>query len=189
MALVGLLVAWKLGSPVLFKQERPGFMGKKFFMFKFRTMTDKRDENGNLLPDGDRLTSFGSWLRKTSLDELPELFNILNGNMSIVGPRPLLFRYMPFFTMEERKRFLVKPGLTGLAQVSGRNLVQWDQRLSLDVQYYENQTLGLDIKIILKTFKTFLMREGVSANVDEVETWLDEERANLKIETNQQNET
>lgn len=180
MGVIAILVAWKMGRPILFKQKRPGLLGKSFVMLKFRTMNSKRDAEGKLLPDGERLTPLGIWLRKTSLDELPELLNILKGEMSIVGPRPLLFRYMPYFKTEERKRFLVKPGLTGLAQISGRNLLNWDQRLAYDVEYYEKQSLALDLKIIFLTFKKFLIREGVSPNVDEVETWLDEERQNQK---------
>ncbi|MCX7835626.1 MAG: sugar transferase [bacterium] len=180
MGIIAILVAWKMGRPILFCQKRPGLLGKGFWMFKFRTMNSKRDAEGKLLPDGERLTPLGIWLRRTSLDELPELLNILKGDMSIVGPRPLLFRYMPYFTTEERKRFLVRPGLTGLAQISGRNLLNWDKRLACDVEYYEKQSLFLDLKIIFLTFKKFLIREGVSPNVDEVETWLDEERKDQK---------
>ena len=130
-----ILVRIKLGSPVLFCQERPGYNEKIFKLYKFRTMTDKRDEKGNLLPDSERLTKFGSMLRSTSLDELPEMFNILKGDMSLIGPRPLLVEYLPYYTEEERLRHSVRPGLTGLAQVSGRNYLAWDKRLARDVEY------------------------------------------------------
>ena len=149
------IVAWqvkhKLGSPVLFRQVRPGKDGKPFEMIKFRTMLDAYDEQGNDLPDSERLTDFGRFLRKNSLDELPELWNIFKGDMSVVGPRPLLMRYMPYYTEEEQKRHNVRPGLTGLAQVSGRNAITWDDKLSLDIKYVEKRNFLFDIKIIFRT--------------------------------------
>lgn len=161
LLVVALLVRLKLGSPVLFRQARPGLNEQSFNMLKFRTMTDERDEHGKLLPDSVRLTPFGSFLRKTSLDELPELLNILRGNMSLVGPRPLLHEYLPYYTERERKRHNVRPGLTGLAQVSGRNNLGWDARLAMDVEYVENQSFWLDIKILLKTVAQVLSRKDV----------------------------
>ena len=158
---VGVLVYWKLGSPILFRQQRPGLHGKPFTLYKFRTMTNARDANGNLLPDADRLTSFGRFLRRTSLDELPELINVLKGDMSLVGPRPLLMQYMPYYTPREQLRHSVRPGITGLAQISGRNMVDWDSRLALDVEYVENWTLWLDIKILFKTVANVMRRSGV----------------------------
>lgn len=149
------IVAWqirrKLGSPVLFRQVRPGKDGKPFEMIKFRTMRDAYDEQGEPLPDSLRMTDFGRFLRKTSLDELPELWNILKGDMSVVGPRPLLTRYLPYYTKEESKRHNVRPGLTGLAQISGRNAITWEDKLSIDVEYVEKQSLLLDLQIIIKT--------------------------------------
>lgn len=151
-----LLIRCKLGSPVLFRQERPGKDEKIFTLCKFRTMTDKRDENGNLLPDNVRLTKFGKLLRATSLDELPELFNILKGDMSIIGPRPLLVSYLPYYTEEEKLRHRVRPGLTGLAQVSGRNFIDWDRRMMKDVEYVKNLSFGMDVKVLWLTVKTVL---------------------------------
>lgn len=152
--IVAILVRIKLGSPIFFRQKRPGYKEKIFGIYKFRTMTDKRDENGNLLPDKDRLTGFGKMLRKTSLDEIPELFNILKGEMSFIGPRPLLPEYLPYYTEKEKLRHTVRPGLTGLAQASGRNLVDWDTRLAYDVEYVENISFKMDILVIMKTIKT-----------------------------------
>lgn len=151
-----VLVRCKLGSPVLFRQERPGKDEKIFTLCKFRTMTDKRDENGALLPDNVRLTKFGRLLRATSLDELPELFNILKGDMSIIGPRPLLVSYLPYYTEEEKLRHKVRPGLTGLAQVSGRNFIDWDRRMKKDVEYVKNLSFGMDVKVLWLTVKTVL---------------------------------
>lgn len=151
-----ILVRVKLGSPVLFRQERPGKNEKIFTLCKFRTMTDEKDENGKLLPDAVRLTKFGKFLRGTSLDELPELFNILKGDMSIIGPRPLLVSYLPYYTERERLRHSVRPGLTGLAQVSGRNFIDWDRRLAKDVEYVEHLTFGMDVKVLWMTVKTVL---------------------------------
>jgi undecaprenyl phosphate N,N'-diacetylbacillosamine 1-phosphate transferase len=168
--ILALLVRVKLGSPVLFKQPRPGKDEKVFNMYKFRTMTDKRDARGNLLPDSDRLTSFGKLLRKTSLDELPELFCILKGDMSFIGPRPLLVEYLPYYTDRERLRHTVRPGLTGLAQASGRNSVDWDTRFELDAVYVENLSFWMDLKVIAMTIKTVLWRsDQVAEDTNKVE--------------------
>lgn len=161
MLLVAVLVRVKLGSPVFFKQARPGMNEKIFYMYKFRSMTDEKDENGNLLPDEVRLTEFGKKLRRTSLDELPELVNIIKGDMSIVGPRPLLVRYLPYYTQEERHRHDVRPGLTGLAQVNGRNFVNWEDRFRLDLEYVRNIRLNKDLNILLATVKKVLVRENI----------------------------
>lgn len=155
-----ILVRVKLGSPILFKQERPGRHEKIFTLCKFRTMTDKRDENGELLPDEMRLTRFGKLLRSTSLDELPELLNILKGDMSIIGPRPLLVRYLPWYKEEERHRHDVRPGLTGLAQVNGRNALGWEDRFAFDLEYVDHCSFGLDVKIIMMTVGKVLKRSG-----------------------------
>lgn len=163
LVLVALLVRTKLGSPVFFKQKRPGFNEKIFTMYKFRTMTDERDENGELLRDSIRLTKFGKFLRSTSLDELPELFNILVGNMSIVGPRPQLVRDMVFMTSKQRKRHSVLPGLTGWAQVNGRNSVTWEEKLKLDLEYINNVTFFGDLKIIIITVGKVFKRESISS--------------------------
>ena len=154
--ILALLVRSKLGSPVLFKQLRPGKDEKIFDMYKFRTMTDERDADGKLLPDADRLTRFGRFLRKTSLDELPEIFCILKGDMSFIGPRPLLVEYLPYYTERERLRHTVRPGLTGLAQASGRNTVDWDTRFEYDVKYVENLSFIMDMRVIVMTVKTVL---------------------------------
>lgn len=161
--IVAILVKIKLGSPVLFKQPRPGKNEKVFNMYKFRTMTDEKDENGNLLPDETRLTKFGKWLRSTSLDELPEAFNILNGSMSVIGPRPQLVRDMVFMTPEQRKRHTVKPGLSGLAQVNGRNAIGWEKKLNYDLEYIKKISFLGDLKIIFQTVeKAFLKQEGIT---------------------------
>lgn len=160
---VAVLVRIKLGSPVLFSQERPGKDEKIFRMYKFRTMTDERDETGALLPDEVRLTSFGKFLRSTSLDELPELWAIFTGKMSFVGPRPLLVQYLPLYNEEQHRRHAVRPGLTGWAQVNGRNLVSWQERFRLDVEYVDKMSLWMDIKIMFLTVKTVLVREGISS--------------------------
>ncbi|KHF31813.1 putative sugar transferase EpsL [Paenibacillus sp. P1XP2] len=157
-----ILVRLNLGSPVLFKQERPGLNQKIFTLYKFRTMTDKKDENGQLLPDSERLTKFGRMLRSTSLDELPELFNILKGEMSLVGPRPLLIQYLPLYTDHQNRRHEVRPGLSGLAQISGRNALGWDKKFDLDVKYVDSITFALDCKIIFLTFKKAFIREGIN---------------------------
>jgi lipopolysaccharide/colanic/teichoic acid biosynthesis glycosyltransferase len=164
MLVIAFLVARTMGRPVLFSQTRPGIEGKPFKMYKFRTMTDACDENGNLLPDAERLTAFGKWLRSTSLDELPELFNVLKGDMSLVGPRPLLMEYLPLYTPEQFRRHEVKPGITGWAQVNGRNALSWEEKFELDVWYVDNQSLWLDIRILLLTIKKVFIREGISAN-------------------------
>lgn len=160
---VAILVKTKLGSPVLFTQDRPGKDEKIFKMYKFRTMTDQRDEEGNLLPDDIRLTKFGKLLRSTSLDELPELFNILKGDMSIVGPRPLLVRYLPLYNEHQKHRHDVRPGFTGWAQCNGRNAISWEEKFDLDVYYVNHISFLLDLKIIFKTVKTVLFREGISS--------------------------
>ncbi len=154
----------KLGSPAIFKQARPGIHGKIFTMYKFRSMTEERDEAGQLLLDEIRLTSFGKLLRKTSLDELPELFNILKGDMSFVGPRPLLVRYLDRYTEEQARRHEVKPGLTGWAQVNGRNAISWEEKFKLDVWYVDHWNLWLDLKIFFMTFAKVFRREGISAS-------------------------
>jgi len=163
MLITAILVRTKLGSPIIFKQERPGLNGKIFTLYKFRTMTDKRDENGELLPDAVRLTKFGKLLRSTSLDELPELFNILNGDMAVVGPRPLLVEYLPRYNAHQARRHEVRPGFTGLAQVNGRNSITWEEKFNWDVQYVDHITFLEDWKIIFKTVGTVLKREGISS--------------------------
>ncbi|MGO4972109.1 sugar transferase [[Clostridium] aminophilum] len=162
MGITALLVRSKLGSPVLFSQERPGKEEKLFKIYKFRTMTDARDADGNLLPDVDRLTRFGKILRSTSLDELPELFNIARGDMAIVGPRPLLTQYLPYYRPEERERHAIRPGLTGYAQIHGRNFLMWDERVALDVAYAKHITFIGDLKIILKTVEKVIKRSDVA---------------------------
>lgn len=161
--LIAILVKINLGSPVIFKQKRPGLNEKIFTLYKFRTMTDERDESGELLPDNVRLTKFGKFLRSTSLDELPELFNIIKGDMSIVGPRPQLVKDVVFMTLEQRKRHNVLPGLTGWAQVNGRNSITWEEKLELDLEYVKNITFLRDLKIILMTVSRVFQREGISA--------------------------
>lgn len=168
-ALVALLVRIKVGSPVLFRQERPGKDEKVFQLFKFRTMTDARDSEGNLLPDDERLTKFGRFLRKTSLDELPEAFNILRGDMSIVGPRPLLVSYLPWYTEEEKHRHDVRPGLTGLAQVNGRNYLDWDRRLAFDVAYVKHISFSADVRIVMKTVLSVLKQSDIAVDTNAAE--------------------
>jgi lipopolysaccharide/colanic/teichoic acid biosynthesis glycosyltransferase len=162
--IIAVLVRWKLGSPVIFRQSRPGLNGQIFELFKFRTMTDARDARGALLPDADRLTSFGRWLRSTSLDELPELINVLKGEMSLVGPRPLLVQYLNRYTPEQARRHEVRPGLTGWAQVNGRNAISWEEKFRLDVWYVDHQSTWLDLGILSKTVKSAFLREGISAS-------------------------
>jgi lipopolysaccharide/colanic/teichoic acid biosynthesis glycosyltransferase len=157
-----VLIRLKLGSPVFFRQQRPGRGGKPFTMLKFRTMTDERDAEGNLLPDAERLTPFGMFLRSTSLDELPELLNVLRGEMSLVGPRPLLIRYLPLYTPEQMRRHDAKPGITGFAQISGRNAISWEQKFALDVWYVDHLSFWLDLHILLSTVLKVLQREGIS---------------------------
>lgn len=163
IVVVAVLVALKLGRPVLFTQERPGRIGRPFTMYKFRTMTSATGPDGRLLPDADRLTSFGRLLRSTSLDELPELWNILRGDMSLVGPRPLLMAYLPRYSAHQARRHEVRPGLTGWAQVNGRNATTWDERFDLDVWYVDHRTMRLDLQIIWKTIRAVVRRDGVSA--------------------------
>jgi lipopolysaccharide/colanic/teichoic acid biosynthesis glycosyltransferase len=160
---LGLGVRAKLGSPVFFRQERPGLHGRPFEMIKFRTMTDERDAEGNLLPDADRLPPFGRFLRSTSLDELPELWNVLRGDMSLVGPRPLLMRYLGRYTPEQARRHEVKPGVTGWAQINGRNALSWEEKFALDAWYVDHVSLGLDLRILVATLKKVVVRDGISA--------------------------
>lgn len=194
-AFLAILVRVKLGSPVIFTQERPGRIDKKtgkeriFKLCKFRTMTDERDENGKLLPDKDRLTGFGKMLRSTSLDELPEFWNILKGDMSFIGPRPLLVSYLPWYTDRERLRHSVRPGLTGLAQVSGRNNLAWDQRFETDVQYVENLTFAMDVKIVFTTVKKIFVKEDVAEDTSAAEGNFAEIRKAQLESKNRQQET
>ena len=162
LVVLAILVRVKLGSPVLFRQTRPGLHGEPFEMMKFRTMTDGRDANGELLPDDQRLVPFGRFLRNSSLDELPELFNVLRGDMSLVGPRPLLMAYLPLYNAHQRRRHEVRPGITGWAQINGRNNVTWQEKFDLDVWYVDHAGLWLDLKILLLTARTVLRRDGVS---------------------------
>lgn len=161
---VAVLIGLKLGSPILFTQDRPGLNGKIFKMMKFRTMLDSKDNHGVLLSDKQRMTQFGAFLRSTSLDEFPGLWNVLKGDMSLVGPRPLLIQYLPLYNNEQARRHDVRPGITGWAQVNGRNAISWDQKFELDVWYVDNQSLFLDIKILLLTVKKVFVREGISAD-------------------------
>lgn len=163
-AITAYKVSKNLGSPVLFRQTRPGLNCKPFEMIKFRTMKDGVDANGNLLPDGERLTPFGQMLRNTSLDELPGLWNVLKGDMSLVGPRPLLIEYLPLYNEAQKRRHLVRPGITGYAQVNGRNAIGWDKKFELDTWYVDNQSLWLDIKILFKTVKKVIIKDGISAD-------------------------
>lgn len=165
LLLVAILVRTKLGSPILFKQQRPGLHEEIFLMYKFRTMTDKRDENGELLPDSVRLTKFGRILRSTSLDELPELFNILKGDMAIIGPRPLLVQYLPLYNRHQKRRHEVRPGLSGLAQISGRNAISWEEKFNKDVEYVDTISFSGDWKIIFLTLKKVFVREGINSEV------------------------
>ncbi len=163
MACLALLVRIKLGAPVLFTQERPGKDEKIFRLYKFRTMTQARDENGDLLPDDVRLTKFGKTLRTLSLDELPEFFNVLKGDMSLIGPRPLLVSYLPLYNETQRHRHDVRPGLSGLAQCSGRNLLSWEERFALDVEYVQKVSFGMDVSIVFRTIRGVFRREGISS--------------------------
>ncbi len=167
--ILAILIRTKLGSPVIFHQERPGKDEKIFTLCKFRTMTDERDESGNLLPDNKRLTKFGKILRATSLDELPELWNIFKGDMSLIGPRPLLVSYLPYYTEEEKLRHSVRPGLTGLAQVSGRNYLDWDNRLKKDIEYVKNLSFAMDLRVIFMTIKVIFVKENVAEDTNFVE--------------------
>lgn len=163
LAITAHKVKKELGSPVLFRQTRPGLHGKPFEMIKFRTMKDALDKNGNVLPDSERLTEFGKKLRASSLDELPELWNVLKGDMSLVGPRPLLMEYLPLYNAEQAKRHNVRPGVTGYAQVNGRNSLSWEDKFKLDTWYVEHQSLWLDMKILLKTVKKVIIKDGINA--------------------------
>ncbi|KAA0014692.1 sugar transferase [Billgrantia pellis] len=166
MATVALLVRWRLGAPVLFRQTRPGRHGRPFEMIKFRTMRDASDRDGHPLPDAARLTPLGKWLRATSLDELPELWNVLKGDMSLVGPRPLLMEYLPLYTPRQARRHEVRPGVTGWAQVNGRNALTWEQKFELDVWYVDNRSMWLDLRILLLTVRKVLVREGIAHDGD-----------------------
>jgi lipopolysaccharide/colanic/teichoic acid biosynthesis glycosyltransferase len=161
---VALLIRIKLGSPILFTQDRPGLGGNIFRMMKFRTMLDAKDKHGNLLPDAQRMTKFGAFLRSTSLDELPGLFNVIKGDMSLVGPRPLLVQYLPLYNQEQARRHNVRPGITGWAQVNGRNAISWEDKFKYDVWYVDNQSFCLDIKILFLTVKKVLVRDGITGH-------------------------
>ena len=174
--IISIFVLIFMGWPIFFKQPRPGKNEKIFNMYKFRTMTNKKDKDGKLLPDEQRLNGFGKFLRATSLDELPELFNILTGKMSIIGPRPLLVKYLPYYTKEEHHRHDVRPGLTGWAQANGRNLVNWDERFKYDLEYVNNVSFKMDLKVLLKTIKIVLKSEGISQEGQATMTFLDDER-------------
>lgn len=167
LVIICILIYFKLGSPILFTQKRPGKDEIIFNLIKFRTMTDEKDENGKLLPDSVRLTSFGKFLRASSLDELPELWNILKGDMSIVGPRPLLVQYLPLYNQEQKKRHEVRPGLTGYAQINGRNELNWPERFKLDVKYVNEYNFALDLKIVLLTIKKVFIKEGISSETSQ----------------------
>lgn len=162
MLLIVILIRLKLGSPVIFKQERPGLNGKSFYLYKFRTMTDEKDEKGDLVPDEKRLTDFGKLLRKLSLDELPQLINVIKGDVSFVGPRPLLMEYLPLYTPEQARRHDVRPGMTGWAQVNGRNAISWEKKFELDVWYVENKSFLLDMKIIYLTLIKVCKQEAIT---------------------------
>ena len=188
-AVLAILVRTKLGSPVIFKQERPGRIDKKtgkekvFKLYKFRTMTDERDENGDLLPGHMRLTKFGRFLRSTSLDELPEIWNILIGDMSLIGPRPLAMEYLPYYTEEERVRHSVRPGLTGLAQASGRNGLTWEEKFAYDIEYANKVTFLMDCKVVFKTIKTVLSREGIGQGAESPESLHIQRQRKIEEET------
>lgn len=166
LIVVAVLVRWRLGAPVLFRQQRPGFRERPFRLLKFRTMTEQRDAHGVLLSDAERLTPFGQWLRRTSIDELPELINILRGEMSFIGPRPLLMQYLPLYSPEQRRRHAVKPGCSGWAQIHGRNSLSWEEKFRLDIWYVDHQSLWLDLRIFLITVLTVIRREGITAAGD-----------------------
>lgn len=166
MLVVMALVRYRLGSPVLFRQQRPGLNGRPFHMVKFRTMTDAKAPDGSLLPDAQRLTAFGRFLRSSSLDELPELWNVLRGDMSLVGPRPLLMEYLPLYSAEQARRHEVRPGITGWAQVNGRNALTWDQKFKLDVWYVDHRSMTLDLHILLLTLLRVVQRDGITATGD-----------------------
>ena len=169
------------GAGAFFFQERPGKNGKIFKVVKYKTMTDEKDENGNLLPDSERLTKVGRFVRSTSIDELPQLFNVLKGDMALIGPRPLLVQYLPYYTEREQLRHTVRPGISGWAQVHGRNTAKWDDRLELDAYYAEHVSLWLDLKVIAITIKNVIMRKDISVDSNAVEPYLDEERRNKSV--------
>ncbi len=175
--IIALLVRVKLGSPIIFAQDRPGKIDSKtgkeqiFKLYKFRTMTDERDEKGELLPGSKRLTKFGRFLRSTSLDELPEIWNILKGDMSLIGPRPLAVIYLPYYTKEERVRHLVRPGLTGWAQANGRNNISWEEKFAYDIEYVNHITFGMELRVIFKTIKTVLLKEGIGQGEETPESF------------------
>ena len=179
MVVLSLAILIKLGPPVFFCQTRPGLHGIPFKIFKYRTMSNARDKDGNLLPDNVRLTAMGAFLRKTSMDELPELFNVVRGEMSLVGPRPLLMKYLPYYTEREKVRYTVKPGITGWAQINGRNQLPWSDRLEMDVWYVENWSFWLDLKILLMTVYKVIKRDGVAVDTYVLEPDLDEERKDV----------
>lgn len=184
LIIIYILVKVKLGNPVLFRQDRPGLNTKIFTMYKFRTMADEKDENGKLLPDSVRLTKLGKFLRATSLDELPEIFNIIRGDMSIIGPRPLLIKYLPYYTEKEKLRHTVRPGLSGLAQINGRNNLEWNSRLSLDVEYVQNISFLLDVKIIFNSIKKVIKRDDVTIVDQAILKDLHIERSNINDDKN-----
>ena len=163
LVVVALMVRWRLGYPVFFRQQRPGYRGKPFWLLKFRTMSNARDSSGALLPDAQRLTPFGRWLRASSIDELPELINILRGEMSFIGPRPLLMQYLPLYSTQQARRHDVKPGFSGWAQINGRNAISWEEKFRLDVWYVDHQCFWLDFRIFLLTVFKVIRREGISA--------------------------
>lgn len=167
MIIIAILIGTKLGRPILFKQERPGLNEKVFTMYKFRTMTDEKGRNGEYLNDSLRLTKFGKFLRSTSLDELPELFNIIKGDMSLIGPRPLLVQYLPLYNEYQRRRHDVRPGLSGLAQINGRNTISWQDKFNYDIEYIENLCFIVDVRIMLLTIKKTLLREGISSKTSD----------------------
>lgn len=177
-----LVVRWRMGGPVLFRQRRTGYRGRAFGALKFRSMNSRKDKHGNLLPDAKRIGRIGRLLRKTSLDEIPQLLNVLRGEMSIIGPRPLLPKYDLWYTRSELRRFEVRPGITGLAQVAGRNTVRWNERLAFDVQYVERWSLWLDVKILAQTVKVVLRRDGVAEDPRDLMLDLDDERATAMTE-------
>lgn len=176
LGVAAVAVRWSLGSPVIFRQDRPGLHGQNFRMYKLRTMSDRRDDSGELLPDAERQTRLGALLRSTSVDELPELWNVLRGDMSLVGPRPLLHRYTPFLTPTERRRLSARPGITGWAQIHGRNEMAWDERLAHDVWYVENWRFPVDLLILARTFLNVVRRQGVVVDPESVMLNLDDER-------------
>lgn len=175
MLLITILVKWKLGSPIFYKQQRPGLNGVPFFLYKFRSMSNEKDSTGRLLPDHIRLTPFGSFLRQYSLDELPQLINVIKGDLSLVGPRPLLMEYLPLYSEEQARRHLVRPGITGWAQVNGRNSITWEEKFALDVWYVNNQSLFLDIKILLLTIIRVLRSDNVHINEHDFEGTMSKE--------------